>query len=128
MPEEELKVAKVFQPKYMVKLESLKKSSQFINVLKEKKTHTEYFSIFAAKNTISKKNKLLISFVVKKKIGNAVKRNRIRRKFKAIVNKLLKIKGAINSNYTYIVFGKVKAYEEKNDILYSEMQKSFKKI
>ena len=75
----------------MVKLESLKKSSQFINVLKEKKTHTEYFSIFAAKNTISKKNKLLISFVVKKKIGNAVKRNRIRRKFKAIVNKLLKI-------------------------------------
>ena len=112
----------------MVKLESLKKSSQFINVLKEKKTHTEYFSIFAAKNTISKKNKLLISFVVKKKIGNAVKRNRIRRKFKAIVNKLLKIKGAIDSNYTYIVFGKVKAYEEKNDILYSEMQKSFKKI
>ena len=128
MPEEELKVGKVFQPKYMVKLESLKKSSQFINVLKEKKTHTEYFSIFAAKNTISKKNKLLISFVVKKKIGNAVKRNRIRRKFKAIVNKLLKIKGAIDSNYTYIVFGKVKAYEEKNDILYSEMQKSFKKI
>ena len=112
----------------MVKLESLKKSSQFIKALKEKKIHTEYFSIFAAKNTISKKNKLLISFVNKKKIGNAVKRNRIRRKFKAIVNKLLKIKGAINSNYTYIVFGKVKAYEEKNDILYSEMQKSFKKI
>ena len=34
----------------MVKLESLKKSDQFMRALKEKKTHTEYFSIFAAKN------------------------------------------------------------------------------
>jgi ribonuclease P protein component len=114
----------------MVKLESLKKSNQFKKVLKEKKTHTDFFSIFADKNFIPKKNKqtLLISFVMKKKIGNAVKRNKIRRKLKAIVNKLLKIKGAINSNYTYIVFGKSKAYKEKHGILLSEMQKSFKKI
>ena len=114
----------------MVKLESLKKSDHFKKALKEKKTHTEFFSIFAAKNFIPKKNKpvLLISFVMKKKIGNAVKRNKIRRKLKAIVNKLLKIKGAINSNYTYIVFGKSKAYEKEHKILFSEMQKSFKKF
>ena len=36
------------------------------------------------------KTNLLISFVMKKKIGNAVKRNKIRRKLKAIVHKLLK--------------------------------------
>ena len=114
----------------MVKLESLKKSNQFKKVLKEKKTHTDFFSIFADKNFIPKKNKqtLLISFVMKKKIGNAVKRNKIRRKLKAIVNKLLKIKGAINSNYTYIVFGKSKAYEKDHKILFPEMQKSFKKF
>ena len=114
----------------MIKLESLKKNNQFKLALKEKKTHTDFFSIFAAKNFIPKKNKnlLYISFVMKKKIGNAVKRNRIRRKLKAIVHKLLKIKGAINSNYTYIVFGKSKAYKEKHDILLSEMQNSFKKI
>ena len=34
----------------MVKLESLKKSNQFKKALKEKKIHTDYFSIFAAKN------------------------------------------------------------------------------
>ena len=34
----------------MVKLESLKKSNQFKKVLKEKKIHTDYFSIFATKN------------------------------------------------------------------------------
>ena len=65
---------------------------------------------------------------MKKKIGNAVIRNRIRRKLKAIVHKLLKIKGAINTNYTYIVFGKSKAYEKDHKILYSTMQKSFGKF
>ena len=114
----------------MIKLESLKKNNHFKLVLKEKKTHTDFFSIFAAKNFISKKNKdlLLISFVMKKKIGNAVIRNRIRRKLKAIVHKLLKIKGAINSNYTYIVFGKSKAYEKDHKILFSTKQKSFEKF
>jgi len=114
----------------MIKLESLKKNNHFKLALKEKKIHTDFFSIFAAKNFISKKNKdlLLISFVMKKKIGNAVIRNRIRRKLKAIVHRLLKIKGAINSNYTYIVFGKSKAYEKDHKILFSAMQKSFEKF
>ena len=78
----------------MVKLESLKKSNQFKKVLKQKKVHSEYFSIFAAKNFFKPKYKtnLLISFVMKKKIGNAVKRNKIRRKLKAIVHKLIKKK------------------------------------
>ena len=54
----------------MVRLESLKKSNQFRKVLKEKKIHTEYFSIFAAKNFYKAKNKsnLIISFVMKKKL------------------------------------------------------------
>ena len=114
----------------MMKQESLKKSNHFKLVLKEKKIHSEFFSIFAAKNFISSKNinLLHISFVMKKKIGNAVKRNKIRRRLKAIVHKLLKIRGAINSNYTYIVFGKSKAYEKDYKILFSTMQKSFEKF
>ena len=114
----------------MVKLESLKKSNHFKTTLKEKKFHTDYFSIFAAKNFIKKKNKdnLVISFVLKKKIGNAVKRNKIRRKLKAIVIKLLKKRGAINKDYTYIVFGKSKAYKEKQNILEPAMVNCFKKF
>ena len=78
----------------MVKLESLKRSSHFKLALREKKTHSDFFSIFAAKNFIKEKSKnnLRISFVMKKKIGNAVKRNKIRRKLKAIVIKLAMIK------------------------------------
>ena len=114
----------------MVKLESLKKSSHFRKTLKDKKVHSEFFSIFAVKNFIQPKNKnnLIVSFVMKKKIGNAVKRNKIRRKLKAIVVQLLKKRGAINKNYTYIVFGKSKAYIEKYNIISPAMIKCFNKI
>ena len=114
----------------MVKLESLKKSYQFKKVLKEKKVHSDFFSIFATKNFYKPKYKsdLIISFVMKKKIGNAVKRNKIRRKLKAIVQKLLKKRGAINRDYTYIVFGKSNAYAQKHDVLLPLMEKSFSKL
>jgi len=114
----------------MVRLESLKKSNQFRKALKEKKVHTDYFSIFAAKNFFKPKIKanLLISFVMKKKIGNAVKRNKIRRKLKAIVQILIKKRGAINKDYTYIVFGKSNAYAQKHNVLLPLMEKSFSKL
>ena len=114
----------------MAKLESLKKSNQFKKALRERKVHSDYFSIFAAKNFYKPKYKtnLLISFVMKKKIGNAVKRNKIRRKLKAIVQKLLKKRGAINKDYTYIVFGKSNAYAEKQSILMPAMIKCFNKL
>ena len=114
----------------MVKLESLKKSYQFKKALKQKKAHTEYFSVFAAKNFYKPKNKsnLLISFVMKKKIGIAVKRNRIKRKLKAIVHKLIKKRGAISRDYTYIVFGKSNAYVEKEINLMPAMIECFNKI
>ena len=101
----------------MVKLESLKKSFQFKKTLKEKKVHSDYFSISLQRIFINPKLNLacIISFVMKKKIGNAVKRNKIRRKLKAIVQKLLKKRGAIDKDYTYIVFGKSNAYAQKHD-------------
>ena len=114
----------------MVKLESLKKSYQFKKTLKEKRVHSEFFSIFATKKFFQTENKssLLISFVMKKKIGNAVKRNKIRRKLKAIVQKLLKKRGAISKDYTYIVLGKSNAYTQKQTVLMPVMEKCFNKI
>mgnify|MGYP001495500877 CR=1 FL=1 len=114
----------------MVRLVSLKKSNHFKIALKEKKFHTDFFSIFAAKNFIKSKyrNDLIISFVMKKKIGNAVKRNRIKRKLKSIVQKLVKMNNLINLNYTYVIFGKEKTYKELSDSLFEKMKKSFKRI
>ena len=113
----------------MIKLESLKKNSHFQTVLKHRVVNNDLFSIYRTKNFIKKKNngkKLYISFVMRKKVGNAVKRNRIRRKLKSIVQKLSKINSAINSNYTYIIFGKAKVYEEDSEGLFEKMKKSFK--
>tara|TARA_Y100000817_G_C16521574_1_gene395865 strand:- start:40 stop:396 length:357 start_codon:yes stop_codon:yes gene_type:complete len=116
----------------MTKLVSLKKKKYFLLLLKQRPIKNDFVSIHFKKNFIEKsiknKNQLYISFIIKKKIGNAPKRNRIKRKLKAIVQKLLKINGAINLNYTYIVFGKEKSYNENHKRLYEELRKSFKKI
>ena len=63
----------------MVRLESLKKSNQFKRVHKEKKVHSKYFSIFASKNFYKPKykNDLLISFVMKKKLGMLLKETKL---------------------------------------------------
>ena len=115
----------------MTKLESLKKSSHFETVLKHRIVNNDLFTIYRTKNFIKKTKetkKLYISFIMKKKIGNAVKRNRIKRKLKSSVEKLLKMNGLINLNYTYIIFGKEKVYGEYYDSLFEKMKKSFKRM
>ena len=115
----------------MTKLESLKKNSHFQTVLKHRIVNSDLFAIYRTKNFIKKTKeakKLYISFVMKKKIGNAVKRNRIKRKLKSIIQKLLKMNSLINLNYTYIIFGKEKAYKEHCDSLFEKMKKSFKRM
>ena len=115
----------------MTKLESLKKNSHFQTVLKHRIVNSDLFAIYRTKNFIKKTKetkKLYISFVMKKKIGNAVKSNKIRRKLKAIVHKLLKKRGAISRDYTYIVFGKSNAYAEKQNVIMLAMIKCFKKL
>ena len=115
----------------MIKLDSLKKSSHFEMILKNRVINNNIYSIYCKKNFIDKnKNnkKLYISFVLKKKIGNAVKRNRIRRKMRSIVQKLLKIDSIINLNNAYVIFGKEKVYREYHNSLFEKMKKSFKSI
>ena len=91
----------------MIKFKSLKKNKQFLNILKKKKINTKYFIIYFDKtstNTEKSSHKYLnISFVMKKKIGNAVKRNKIKRKLKSAVQEILN-NNIIDLNYTYIIF------------------------
>ena len=115
----------------MIKLESLKKSSDFENVLKHRVANLEVFSIYRKKKFTKKikdQKKLYISFVMKKKIGNAVKRNRIKRKLRSIVQKMLKVSDIIDLNYTYVILGKEKAYQENLNSLFEKMKQSFKRM
>ena len=116
----------------MIKLKSFNQNNQFLKVLKEKKINTKYFVIYFDKNTINLKkdaNKYLnISFVMKKKTGNAVIRNRIKRKLKYAVQKISKEKRIIDLNYTYVIFGKNNVYKDKFVLVLNEVNEVFKKI
>jgi ribonuclease P protein component len=116
----------------MIKFKSLNKSSQFLKILKKKKINNKYFTIYFDKNFNSNEknnNKNLnISFVMKKKIGNAVTRNKIKRKLKSAVQQILNKKKIINYNYTYVIFGKSNVYKDKFALVLDEVSNAFKKI
>ena len=112
----------------MIKFKSLNQSKDFIKILKKKRLSTRYFTIYFEKN-FKKLNKYLnISFVMKKKIGNAVIRNKVKRKLKSAVQKVLKEKQGIDLNYTYVIFGKNNVYKDKFSSVLGEVNKTFRKI
>ena len=116
----------------MIKFKSLNQSKEFIKILKKKKLNTKYFIIYFDKDSVKlnkKINKYLnISFVMKKNIGNALIRNKVKRKLKYAVQKIIKEKQLIDLNYTYVIFGKNNVYKDKFANVLSEVNKSFKKI
>ena len=65
---------------------------------------------------------------MKKKIGNAVTRNKIKRKLKYAVQKISEEKKIIDLNYTYVIFGKNNVYKDKFENVLNEVNETFKKI
>ena len=112
----------------MIKFKSLKRSKDFVKILKKKKLNTKYFTIFFDKNFKNINKYLNISFVMKKNIGNAVTRNRIKRKLKYAVQKISKESKLIDLNYTYVVFGKNNVYKDKFANVLGEVNETFKRI
>ena len=129
--EEEQKVEKKFRLKLspkMIKFKSLNRSKDFLKILKKKKLNTKYYTIYFDKNSKNINKYLNISFVMKKKIGNAVTRNKIKRKLKYAVQKISREKRIIDLNYTYIIFGKNNVYKDKFVLVLNEVNEVFKKI
>ena len=116
----------------MIKFKSLNQSKDFLKILKKKRINTKYFTVYFGKNPKNFKNSfnkyLNISFVMKKNIGNAVIRNKIKRKLKYAVQKILEEKELINLNYTYVIFGKNNVYKDEFANVLGEVNEAFKKI
>ena len=87
------------------KIIALSKNEEFKNLLKQKKISNKYVTIFFGRLNNKDIKRLNISFSVKKKIGNAVKRNKIKRRLRAIVNDAVK-KISLKFNYSYLVIAK----------------------
>jgi ribonuclease P protein component len=65
---------------------------------------------------------------MKKNVGNAVMRNKIKRKLKSAVLKISREKQLIDLNYTYVIFGKNNVYKDKFALVLNEVNETFKKI
>jgi len=112
----------------MIKFKSLNRSKDFLKILKKKKINTKYYTIYFGKNSENPNKYLNISFVMKKKIGNAVTRNKIKRKLKYAIQKISRESELINLNYTYVIFGKNNVYKDKFEDVLNEVNATFKKI
>ena len=87
------------------KIVALSKNEEFKTLLKKKKTSNKYVTIFFGNLKNKSNNNLNISFVAKKKIGNAVIRNKIKRRLRNIMNDAFK-KISIKLSYSYLVIAK----------------------
>tara|TARA_B100000959_G_scaffold242841_1_gene265718 strand:- start:725 stop:1066 length:342 start_codon:yes stop_codon:yes gene_type:complete len=110
-----------------IKLLSLSKNKDFKSLLTGKKMSNKYLTIFF-KNLSDKNNKNLnISFVAQKKLGNAVKRNKIKRRLRSIMNQILKI-SKINLNYSYLLIAKKNIIDANYFNIKEVIFKDYKKI
>ena len=109
------------------KILALSKNEEFKNLLKKKKVSNKYVTIFFG--TLDNKNnkKLNISFVTKKKLGNAVKRNKIKRRLRQITNEAVK-KLSMKFNYSYLVIAKSTMLNSEYTIIKESLFTNFKKI
>ena len=116
----------------MIRFKSLNRSKDFLKILRKKRINTKYFTVYFGKNSKNFNNSfnkyLNISFVMKKNIGKAVIRNKIKRKLKYAVQKISKEKKLIDLNYTYVIFGKNNVYKDKFADVLNEVNETFKKI
>ena len=87
------------------KILALSKNEQFKSLLNQRKISNKYVTIFFGRLVNKNKDKLNISFVTKRKIGNAVKRNKIKRRLRNIVNDAVK-KISLKFDYSYLVIAK----------------------
>tara|TARA_Y100000768_G_scaffold381587_1_gene360522 strand:- start:455 stop:796 length:342 start_codon:yes stop_codon:yes gene_type:complete len=87
------------------KILALSKNEDFKNLLKKEKVSNKYVTIFYGYLKNKNQKMFNISFVTKKKIGNAVKRNKIKRRLRNIANDAIK-KISIKLDYSYLVIAK----------------------
>ena len=108
------------------KIIALSKNEEFKNLLNQRKVSNKYVTIFFGQLINKNNTKLNISFVAKKKIGNAVKRNKIKRRLRNIMNDAVK-KISINLNYSFLVIAKSSMlnneYKNIKETLFQNLEK-----
>ena len=109
------------------KILALSKNEEFKKLLQQKKVSNKYVTIYFGYLNNKNKNRFNISFVTKKKIGNAVKRNKIKRMLRNIMNDAVK-KISLKYDYSYLVIAKSTMLNNNFKIIKETLFQEFKKI
>ena len=109
------------------KIVSLSKNRDYINLLKGKKISNKYFTIFFKEIISNSSKNLNVSFTTKKKMGNAVERNKIKRRLKNMMNDAVK-KISLNFNYSYLVIAKNTVLNDKYTNIKQTLFSDFERI
>ena len=109
------------------KILALSKNEEFKKLLKKKKISNKYVTIFFGKLDKKNNKRLNISFVTKKKLGNAVKRNKIKRRLRDIMNSAFK-NISMKLDYSYLVIAKPTMLNSEFKILKKTLFEEFSKI
>ena len=110
------------------KIIALSKNEDFKNLLKKKKVSNKYITLFFGPLEDKDNKKLNISFVTKKKlIRGAVKRNKIKRRLRNIMNEAVK-RITINFNYSYLVIAKITMLNNEYTLIKDTLFQDIKKI
>ena len=109
------------------KILALSRNEEFKNLLSKNKLSNKYATIFFGYLNNKNNKKFNISFVAKKKIGNAVKRNKIKRRLRNIMNDAVK-KIKIELKYSYLVIAKPTMLDNNYENIKETLFQSFKKI
>ena len=109
------------------KILALSKNEEFKKLINRKKLSNKYVMIYFGILENKDYKKLNISFVTKKKIGNAVKRNKIKRRLRSIINDAVK-KMSIKFKYSYLVIAKPTMLSNEYANIKETLFQSFEKI
>ena len=109
------------------KIVALSKNEEFKTLLKKKKTSNKYVTIFFGNLKNKSNNNLNISFVAKKKIGNAVIRNKIKRRLRNIMNEAVK-KISINFEFSFLVIAKSTMLNNEFNNIKETLYQEFERI
>ncbi len=109
------------------KIIALSKNEEFKTLLKKRKTSNRYTTIYFGYLDNKNNKKLNISFVTKKSLGNAVKRNKVKRRLRNIMNDAVK-NISINLNFSFLVIAKSTMLNNEFKNIKETLFQEFKKI
>ena len=109
------------------KILALSKNEEFKNLLNKKRLSNKYVLIFFGILENKNNKRLNISFVTKKKIGNAVKRNKIKRRLRNIINDAVK-EISVKFSYSYLVIAKTTMLNNDYTKIKETLFQTFKEI